>query len=189
MRTSDPWVSGPMADLSDDSGSEDEDEKRRLKMAKEIARRQSEPATNLNFPAKSRSKKASGLRIRSPPPPSASASASATGNRDRDRSRRSSSSTEEDGEIIQEGKSSWVLVVAILAHDSMTWFFNRSLPPISPTWGRRLPAQHLRRWHRAGQGFEPRTVCSSLTPIKPPSTTIASNLMKGKQPRTTVITE
>ena len=89
-----------MADLSDDSGSEDEDEKRRLKMAKEIARRQSEPAANLNFPAKNRSKKGSGLRIRSPPPPSA------TGSRDRDRNRKSSSSTEEDGEIIQEGNSS-----------------------------------------------------------------------------------
>ena len=99
IQTSDPRVSGPMADLSDDSGSEDEDEKRRLKMAKEIARRQSEPAANLNFPAKNRSKKVSGMRIRSPPPPSA------TGNRDRDRNRKSCSSTEEDGEIIQEGNS------------------------------------------------------------------------------------
>jgi len=73
-----------MRDISDESGS-DEEEDKRLSLAREIARRQSEPATN--FAAKNRSKKKS--RFRSPPPTS--------------RVRQSSSSTEEDGEIIQEG--------------------------------------------------------------------------------------
>ena len=73
-----------MRDFSDESASDDEEDKR-LSLAREIARRQSEPATN--FCGKNRPKKVS--RFRSPPPIS--------------RVRQSSSSTEEDGEIIQEG--------------------------------------------------------------------------------------
>jgi hypothetical protein len=77
-----------MNDLTDESGSDDDDfeEKSRLKMAKEIARRQSEPATH--FSGKARVRKVS-ARARSPPPGA--------------RNRKHSSSTEEDGEIPAEG--------------------------------------------------------------------------------------
>ena len=80
-----------MCDLSDDDSDEDEDEKRRLRLAKEIARRQSEPAAN--FAAKSRSKNIP--RFRSPPPMSCRARQS------------SSSSTEEDGEIIPDPEGNY----------------------------------------------------------------------------------
>ena len=74
-----------MRDFTDSSDSDDEEEKRRLCLAREIARRQSEPATN--FLSKNGAKKLS--KCRSPPPLS--------------RDRQLSSSTEEDGEVIQEG--------------------------------------------------------------------------------------
>ena len=76
-----------MGDITDSSESDDEDEKRHLLLAREIARRQSEPAAN--FLSKNGAKRVS--KCRSPPPLLS-------------RDRQLSSSTEEDGEIIQEGR-------------------------------------------------------------------------------------